>query len=107
MFCNQCGNQLKEGAKFCHQCGAPTPAPIPQPQAPAYPPVHPGFSPGYPPQPPVMPGWAAYAYPMFVMPAPHENWQPAAPNGKKGSWIAPVSIMAALSFVGIALFFAI
>lgn len=23
MFCSQCGVQLKENAKFCHQCGAP------------------------------------------------------------------------------------
>ena len=23
MFCSKCGNQCKEGAKFCNKCGAP------------------------------------------------------------------------------------
>ena len=23
MFCSQCGTQLHEGARFCHNCGAP------------------------------------------------------------------------------------
>lgn len=36
MFCEQCGAQIPEGAKFCENCGAPvaveaSPKPTPQP----------------------------------------------------------------------------
>ena len=40
MFCKQCGVQLDDGAKFCHQCGASTESvnetPVQQPPQPQY-----------------------------------------------------------------------
>ena len=32
MFCQKCGTPMKEGAKFCHVCGASTTQPIQPPQ---------------------------------------------------------------------------
>lgn len=41
MFCTSCGSHLKDGAKFCVQCGAPTGAAPATPPAPAAPPAPP------------------------------------------------------------------
>ncbi|MCQ2080262.1 MAG: zinc-ribbon domain-containing protein [Lachnospiraceae bacterium] len=40
MFCNKCGNQVKEGFKFCSKCGAPVVQPIMPNVAPVQQPVN-------------------------------------------------------------------
>lgn len=40
MFCNECGNKLKDNAKFCGKCGAPVKPAIPEPVPPHTEPTH-------------------------------------------------------------------
>ena len=85
MFCDQCGGQLTESARFCAQCGAPVPAaaaatpsespppsqswagpPPTTPLSTSAPPATIPPPPSAPPPPPPQPGWAgpggAYGY---------------------------------------------
>jgi hypothetical protein len=68
MFCEHCGNNLPDGAKFCGACGAKMEA-QPAPPAPAhYPP--PAYAQPYPVQPP---------QPQAYAPPPPPAWQAVTP----------------------------
>jgi uncharacterized protein (TIGR00266 family) len=68
-FCGNCGTQLKDGAVFCHECGARQAGAVPPPPAaPVYtPPPPPQQAPpppvyqATPPQAPVMPGFIKFS----------------------------------------------
>jgi zinc ribbon protein len=100
-FCNACGTEVPEGARFCQNCGAellpaagnaamqPSPAVIPPPNFPAVAPPY-GYSPPiYPPPPyPVIPNYAV---------GPTKSGKAVA-----GFWLGIVSIPCfVLSWVGV------
>ncbi|MBO5323170.1 MAG: zinc-ribbon domain-containing protein [Oscillospiraceae bacterium] len=72
MFCTNCGKQLPDGARFCHECGTPQavqqPAQQPTQQAPQQPIQHPAQQPVY--QPPVQQPVVRPAAPVIPAPTP-------------------------------------
>lgn len=111
MFCKNCGNQLKDGAKFCAKCGTPVAQTTTgaagkaegtqvTPQMQAAPKMQPT------PQPQVMPKMQTAPQPQ-VVPQPQQapQMQPAeAPKKKSGAWkvIVPVAAVAFLAAAGTA-----
>jgi hypothetical protein len=101
MFCNACGTEVPDGARFCQNCGAElvpaaggTPAQtstavLPPPNPPTFIPPYDYAPPVYPPPPyPVVPGYAA---------APTKSGKAIA-----GFWLGIVSIPCfVLSWVGV------
>ena len=71
MLCNKCGNELKEGAKFCPKCGAPQQQQTPQPNTAPQP--QPIPTPQPQPQAHQVPGIGAQPQPN---PIPHAQPQP-------------------------------
>ncbi|NCA98687.1 MAG: zinc ribbon domain-containing protein [Clostridia bacterium] len=68
MFCESCGNQLPDNAKFCTACGATTGRSQAAPAQPAYtpPPTQPAYTPPPPPAQPAYTHSAAPAQPAYA-----------------------------------------
>lgn len=110
--CSNCGNDLKEGERFCTRCGAPVEAPgVPAP--PAQPPVGPPVAPPLQPpvQQPVPPPVPPQTGDVYGAPPPDRYGAPKAkkglPKGAKVAIIAAVVIVVLIAGIiglGVAFF---